>query len=74
MHITHVRYKTFVQHFGQKTEGNRPPRRHKRKFNLKEIRRKCVDWIHLAQDMERRPALVNAEISSGSVKERKFLD
>jgi hypothetical protein len=34
------------------------------KLDLKEIRRKSVDWIHLAQDMDQRPTPVNTTINA----------
>jgi len=49
-----------------KPEGKRPLGRHGSgwegniKMDLQEIRCGGMDWISLAQDKERRPALVNA--------------
>jgi len=54
-------YKIFIR----KTEGNRQlggsSRRweHNIRMDLREIGWKCVDWIHLAQDKERRRPFVN---------------
>ena len=49
-----------------KTEGKRPPERHRRtwedniKMDLKKVRREGMDWIELVQVRDRWRALVNA--------------
>jgi len=64
-----------------KPEGKKPlgrPRRRREdniKMDLQEVGGEVMDWIELAQDKDRRRALVNAVMSpSGSIKCGEFLD
>jgi hypothetical protein len=58
--------KRFIQDFGGKCEGNRPLGRLKggweddNKMDLQEVGRGDIDWNDVAQDRDRRRALVNA--------------
>ena len=64
-----------------KPEGKKPlgrPRRRREdniKMDLQEVGGEVMDWIELAQDKDRRRALVNAVMSpSGFIKCGEFLD
>jgi hypothetical protein len=46
----------------RKTEGRKPPGRRwvdNIKMALREIELDCIDWIHLAQDKDQWPTLMN---------------
>jgi hypothetical protein len=46
----------------RKTEGRKPPGRRRVdniKMDFREIGLSCIDWIHLAQDKDQWPTLMN---------------
>jgi hypothetical protein len=60
-----------IKRFGQKTEGKRPLRRPRHKWedniriDLREIGWEGVDWMHLVQDRDQCRAVVNTVINLG---------
>jgi hypothetical protein len=63
-HVTHAGgMRNACKIFIGKPEGKRPLGRYRHRNNIKmdlrEIRWKCVDWMHLAQDSDQWRALMN---------------